>query len=241
VNYPSKIKIGEKSFPVLYEQVFKATSSVRIKKGAVVIKLSRFSQGRHREDMIAKFIKWAQKRLEKAGKNVFIEPIYEDGGRVCTHNKIYEINVVFEDRKNSRAVLEDGFLVKIYLDENMSAPKKKVLIKFWTQQLIMEDQTSYLKETIDELNRLYFGKKCGSIRFKKVSSRFGSCSRTGNINIAFRLLFAPREVFRYVCVHELAHLTEFNHSKKFWALVAEAIPDYKSSEKWLKTGGFLLG
>ena len=74
-----------------------------------------------------------------------------------------------------------------------------------------------------------------------MNHRFGSCSSKRNINIAYRLLFAPREVFRYVCLHELAHLKEMNHSKRFWSLVAGAMPDYKGHEKWLRDSGFMLG
>lgn len=239
--YPNRIKIGEKSYPVLYEQVFKATSTVRIKKGAVVIRLSRFAQGYKRDEIIAKFLKWAVKRLEKAKSNIFIEPSYEDGGRVSTHNKIYEISVNLRRRKNARAVLAEGYLIEIHLPENTLISRQKALIKFLAEKVIMDDQTKYLLQTVDELNKLHFRKDYREVRFKRTTSRFGSCSRTGNINISLRLLFAPREVFRYVCVHELAHLVVFNHSRKFWETVGEAMPEYKKSEQWLRNGGFMLG
>jgi len=48
------------------------------------------------------------------------------------------------------------------------------------------------------------------------------------------LLFAPDEVIDYVCIHELAHLKERNHSPEFWKLVEGALPDYREKEKWLK-------
>ncbi|MCJ7698525.1 MAG: M48 family metallopeptidase [Thermoplasmata archaeon] len=40
-----------------------------------------------------------------------------------------------------------------------------------------------------------------------------------------------------MCIHELAHLIEHNHSERFWALVAKAMPDYKTKKKWLKEKG----
>jgi predicted metal-dependent hydrolase len=48
------------------------------------------------------------------------------------------------------------------------------------------------------------------------------------------LLFAPAEVIDYIIIHELAHLVEMNHSDRFWALVAAAMPDYVEKERWLK-------
>jgi len=218
-------------YKVEYQVARGRSSSVRFSGKKVVIRLSRFAHGRYRDEVIAKFLKWADKRIKKAGTNV-LGAEYKDGGRILAHNKIYEINVVLRNKRNAKAVLEDGYLIKIAEGSD---------IKFWAEQIIIEDQADYLNETVDELNRLYFGKKYGTVKFKRVSSRFGSCSRHGNINIAFRLLFAPKDVFRYVCVHELAHLIEFNHSRRFWAQVSEAIPDYKISEKWLKSSGFLLG
>ncbi|MCB0682671.1 MAG: M48 family metallopeptidase, partial [Saprospiraceae bacterium] len=58
-----------------------------------------------------------------------------------------------------------------------------------------------------------------------------------NINLSTRLLFAPPKVIDYVIIHELAHLVEMNHSRRFWDLVAAAMPDYEEQEKWLKKFG----
>ena len=65
----------------------------------------------------------------------------------------------------------------------------------------------------------------------------GSCSLKKNINISLRLLFAPEKVINYVILHELCHLRELNHSYRFWSLVEQHMPDYKTRIKWLsKTG-----
>lgn len=74
-----------------------------------------------------------------------------------------------------------------------------------------------------------------SIRAQK--SRWGSCSREGNLNFNCLLMLAPSEVQRYVVVHELCHRLEMNHSDRFWAEVERIIPDYKVHRKWLKDNG----
>lgn len=53
-------------------------------------------------------------------------------------------------------------------------------------------------------------------------------------------MLAPAEVLDYVVVHELCHRKEMNHSKAFWSEVARVLPDYRKSERWLKTEGVLL-
>ncbi|MBQ7760446.1 MAG: M48 family metallopeptidase [Clostridia bacterium] len=72
------------------------------------------------------------------------------------------------------------------------------------------------------------------VSINTAKTRFGSCSSTGRINFSCRLALYPYEAIEYVCVHELAHLKEMNHSKKFWAIVEKQLPDYKERKKLLK-------
>jgi len=51
---------------------------------------------------------------------------------------------------------------------------------------------------------------------------------------------APPAVLDYVAVHEVAHLAEMNHSSRFWAIVADLMPDYERHRRWLKTHGHAL-
>lgn len=75
------------------------------------------------------------------------------------------------------------------------------------------------------------------ITIRNQKSKWGSCSSRGNLNFNCLLMLAPPEVRDYVVVHELCHLIELNHSKRFWALVAKVLPDYKKQEEWLRTYG----
>jgi predicted metal-dependent hydrolase len=74
-----------------------------------------------------------------------------------------------------------------------------------------------------------------SIRSQK--SRWGSCGIHGDIQINWLLVLAPPEMLEYVVVHELCHLEFRDHSKQFWHLVAEHLPDHKQRRQWLKTQG----
>lgn len=86
--------------------------------------------------------------------------------------------------------------------------------------------------------RLVFWSARLGVDFGRVSVRdqktlWGSCSPKGDISFNWRLVFAPPAVMDYVVVHELAHRREMNHSKRFWAIVAEHCPDYRDHRRWL--------
>jgi len=94
---------------------------------------------------------------------------------------------------------------------------------------------------VHELNERHFQQPIDQVRLKYNHSNWGSCSNKGNINLSTRLLFAPPEVIDYVIIHELAHRLEMNHSPRFWKLVADAMPNYREQERWLKEHGKGLG
>jgi predicted metal-dependent hydrolase len=77
-----------------------------------------------------------------------------------------------------------------------------------------------------------------SVRAQK--TRWGSCSARGTISLNWRLIQAPPYVVDYLIIHELMHRREMNHSARYWKLVAEAFPDYRSAEQWLKKSGIEL-
>jgi predicted metal-dependent hydrolase len=71
-------------------------------------------------------------------------------------------------------------------------------------------------------------------------TRWGSCSIRRTISLNWRLIQTPELVRDYIIVHELMHLREMNHSRRFWAHVEEAFPDYVAAEKWLRKHGRLV-
>ena len=72
------------------------------------------------------------------------------------------------------------------------------------------------------------------IFIKNSKTRWGSCSKNGNLNFHYKIALLPEHLANYLVVHEVCHLAEFNHSPTFWALVAREIPDYKIMRKEIR-------
>jgi predicted metal-dependent hydrolase len=79
--------------------------------------------------------------------------------------------------------------------------------------------------------------KVARISIRNQRSRWGSCSPNGAIALNFRLVQTPDAIRDYVLVHELMHLKQQNHSRRFWRLVEEVCPDFRAAERWLRTAG----
>ena len=87
----------------------------------------------------------------------------------------------------------------------------------------------------------YFNKiykfEYSDILIKNQKTRWGSCSKKRSLNFNYKIAFLPKRVADYIIVHELCHLKEFNHSRKFWNLVEKVLPDYKEIKNDLKRSG----
>ncbi len=78
------------------------------------------------------------------------------------------------------------------------------------------------------------------IKIRNYKARWGSHNGKGVITFNLFLVMAPLEIVDYVVVHELAHLIENNHSKKFWCQVEKILPDYRQRRIWLRENGIIL-
>ncbi|MCK9351542.1 MAG: M48 family metallopeptidase [Candidatus Paceibacterota bacterium] len=96
-----------------------------------------------------------------------------------------------------------------------------------------EKRKAYIQARLAYWNQFY-GFSWNRVTIKNMRSRLGSCSSLRNLNFASKLFSYPPEVIDYVVVHELCHLKEMNHSKRFYDLIAQTIPDWKERKASLK-------
>jgi len=175
---------------------------------------------------------------------------------MTTQVKIYDMDVEYDvvqrDVKYPRLELKLGNLLVVlpkgYRNHEKLIEKHKNWIynKISTLKNSMEEtkhRKLNLKRTDQEFRNLvhFFAEKISRelnvsfnrIYFRKMTSRWGSCSSKKNININTFLKYLPEKMIEYVVFHEMVHLVERKHNKRFWSIISLRFSDYKKIKKEL--------
>jgi len=113
-----------------------------------------------------------------------------------------------------------------------------------SRKLLRDDLQDWLmghaSRTIDRVVRreaARIGVDYGRLTIRDQKTKWGSCTKSGNLSFNWRLILFPPSILKYVVVHELCHLRHFNHSSRYWALVARHYPKYEEAVEWLRRQG----
>ena len=110
-------------------------------------------------------------------------------------------------------------------------------------KLLLKWYVSVTKEILKE-RIVYFSnlmqRDYNIIKLDNSKTKWGSCDNKNNLNFNLRLSMLPHKVIDYIVIHELSHIVEFNHSKKFYAIIESVMPDYKKNRALLKQHNYLL-
>lgn len=96
-----------------------------------------------------------------------------------------------------------------------------------------EKARKLVRQRIDHFHPFY-NVSVQRISIRNQRTRWGSCSQKGNLNFNYKIVKLPEHLRDYIIVHELCHLQEMNHSKRFWELVEKVVPDHKERRRELK-------
>lgn len=226
----------EYTVKIYYENRKSTTASIR--KQNINIRMPTFLSRKEKTRQLLKMKTWAKQKILTNPEKFKPKPRkeYQNGDFFNVGDERYVIDIEYKDKVSSSAKL-NGNIIYLSLSSRLSKQEENKTVSSLLGKCIACKRLPLLKEKINTLNKKHFNQKINKICFKNHKSKWGSCSHIGNINISTRLLFAPDDVLEYVCIHELAHLIERNHSKRFWALVEKAMPEYQDKQKWLKEKG----
>ena len=227
--------VNDTEHPVFVHIEHRKNSRVSLAKKGVIIRLPRYLSKRAQIKQILTFKEWAKEKLEAMPIQSHSK-VYENNQIIPIGPENYTLRLETRPLRSSKAKLIDSTFY-LFLAESLSLSEQKSSIPTLLSRTLAAKRLNDVKFRVHELNKLHFNQEINRISLKHTSSRWGSCSSNKNINLSTRLFFAPQDVFDYVIIHELAHLIEQNHSKSFWKLVRDAMPNYKEKIKWLKEHG----
>jgi predicted metal-dependent hydrolase len=131
---------------------------------------------------------------------------------------------------------DHGSDASVVLDKNrliISVGNKNNGVGLILEQWYRTQADQLLKEKTDR-QCAKFGLTYNRLTIRGQRSRWASCSHKRNLSFNWKLMMVPEPVIDYVIIHELMHLKQMNHTKRFWKLVDERCPDWREHRTWLK-------
>jgi len=181
------------------------------------------------EQLVSKKMSWIKHKIRQAHLRPIV-PVKEfvNGESFLFLGKPYKLSF----GKNPRSPLEfrGGFII----GQENRPHAKKLLIDWYKKQARQK-----ITERVEWYSRI-LGLRYQTVNITEARKRWGSCNVDGNLNFSWRLIMAPLSIVDYVVAHELAHLEEKNHSKRFWNKIRTIFPDYKDRVRWLKENEHMM-
>ena len=202
------------------------TVSIQVSRGKVKISVPKNLEQFKIDKILKSKSKWIKKKLFLQSKiTSFRNKEYVSGEDFLYLGRHYRLKITIGQKYNTE--FKDGYL-KVTVKDKSNTQKIKRLIKKW---YLEKAQLHLNKMTLDLSKELSVGFR--SVKVRNYNSRWGSCSSTGKIFYNWRIIMAPVKIINYVVLHELVHLKEHNHSKRFWKLLKSYYSDLDYAKQWL--------
>lgn len=211
-------------------------ATVSITPRNVIIRLPWHLNEDEKQTILTKHLNWAKLTIAQkkifSGSKQFVSDYHQSS--IVLYGFEFFIVVLESNTSKNKLRYAGDFSIELHLLKseiinNNIQLIKDLLIKFTNKFFI----NKIINHTL-ELNEKHFNETIKGIKLKHSTSKWGACYPDKTLIFSTKLLLFPIEIIEYVIIHELAHLKEMNHSKKFWFLVQQAMPDYKKHVQWLK-------
>ena len=231
-----KLDLGSREVTVEFERKRIRNINVRVRRdGTLYCSLPYYVSVKEAEDFIVSKQDYLLKSIDNVvseEKTRSLSRKYVDGEIFTVLGKPYVLNVTEGAKNTCRA--EDG-VITLEVKDTSDYRTKYMTYEKWRRRCIK----SIIVDLCGEMYPLF--ERRGVAMPKKITlgdykSFWGECfAKRGELKFSYRLFEKDRAVIRYVVVHEFAHFIEPNHSKRFWAIVADIVPDYKELRKRLNS------
>lgn len=212
---------------------FKAIKSLRMKindqDGSIRISAPKQLPESTVFEFMQQNYQWIEQRQQELAKRPNI--IYQSGEQHYLWGTPYALEVIVGNIRPSIKLM-DPQSIELRIPENYTVPQKeKLLDNLYRKQIkhVIPDLLEKWQPIVD--------REVNDWGVKKMRTRWGTCNiQAKRIWLSLELAKKPKECLEYVMVHELVHLHERNHNKRFYELMTLFMPDWKAYEGLLKQG-----
>ena len=178
------------------------------------------------DDILSKRTQWIQQKLDYFKQHIKPIPELISGEDFSYLGQSYRLKII--QGEHELAELSDEHFI-LTLKDKTNHNKKLQLIDAWYR----EKASYHFNRLLDKYLKIV-NKTVNKITIRRMKTRWGSCNpKKAYINLNLELIKKDILGIEYVVLHELAHLTHYNHDKKFYGYVASYMPDWQSRKKRL--------
>ncbi|MET0103261.1 MAG: SprT family zinc-dependent metalloprotease [Sedimenticola sp.] len=232
---PQSIWYGEEriNFSVRYNHDLKRKITVSVdENGTVRVAAPKGTDFEDIRKAVRKRARWISKKVGrfKEQTSSLLPRSYVSGETHLYMGKQYLLKVEENPQKKQGVKLVRGYLMA---NTHTKDPNEvKNLLQEWYRKHAREFFKRRMKELVSQIEWLT-EKQTPSLRLQKMKKQWGSCSPHGQVLLNPDLIKAPRECIDYVIIHELCHLKEHNHSRRFYCLLTSAMPNWEPKKQLL--------
>lgn len=231
-------RYGDKTYvySVRFLSTRKKTVSIHVHPDASVeVKAPTATPAQKIVEVMTRRARWVVRHVEQMREHqAFILPReYISGETHFYLGRRYVLKVIQSDVDQVK-LIRGRFVVEC---KKISKPIVKQLLEGWYKehaQQVFERRLKVIASNIVWLD------KTPPVTIRLMKKQWGSCSPKGRISLNWHLVKAPVECIDYVIAHELCHLREHNHSKKFYALMDNHYPGWRDVKSRLDSMAELL-
>jgi predicted metal-dependent hydrolase len=236
------VEINGRRYEIIRKKTLSSRASARLLRSSIIITIPVFIGRDHAAALFSHMKRRMMNRIKRAGASPFrkADIAFRDGQTVNVLGMKFVIEVSSDPKRKRSTARLRGSTIRISTAPGVNELDSQLLASRLARKVISKAVLPAVESRVRDINAAHFNSNLGRIRLKDNTSNWGSCSGPNNINLDFRLLFAPTSVLDAVIAHELAHTTHRNHSKRFYSKLQSAMPDYKHRRRWLRQNGNLL-
>lgn len=231
-----KIILGSREVTIEFERKRIKNINVRVRRdGTLYCSLPYYADIKEAEAFIVSkqdYLLRSLENVQRDEKSKSLSRQFIDGEEFLVFGTSYVLKVLPSSKNRCRAEAGTIFLE---VTDTSNYRTKYMTFEKWRRSCIRSQIVNLCNETYPLFERRGVAKP-KKITLGEYRSFWGECfAKRGELKFSYRLFEKDIEIIRYVVIHEFAHFLEPNHSARFWAIVAEFVPDYKELRRRLNS------